>query len=153
MIYIIIVVTIFILDFKIKKQIEEKEKIGESREILNGKIIIRKFHNKGAMLSFLEKRQKLVKSASLLLTVGLSVFYIILLFKKGYYGFKLGLGFILGGALSNVFDRITKNYVVDYFSINTRIKKIKRIIFNISDIFIFIGSFLVLVFSLFSKEK
>lgn len=153
MIYIIIVVAIFIIDFKIKKRIEEKEKIGDSREILGGKILIRKFHNKGAMLSFLETRQKLVKSASLILTLGLSVFYIALLFKKGYHGFKLALSFILGGALSNVFDRVTKNYVVDYFSFNTEIKKIRRIIFNISDIFIFVGSFLVLVFSLFSKEK
>lgn len=153
MVYIIVILAIFILDFKIKKQIEEKEKLGDSREILGGRILIRQFHNTGAMLSFLEKRQKLVELVSLLFTAGLSVFYIILLFKKGYHGLKLAFSFILGGAFSNVFDRITKKYVVDYFSFNTRVKQIRNIIFNISDIFIFVGSFLVLVFSLFSKDK
>ena len=153
MFYIIIVAGIFLLDFKIKKYIENNKKIGDSEEILGGRIILRKFHNKGAMLSFLKTKQKLVEAVSLFLTVWLSIFYVVLLFKKGYHGLKLALSFILGGALSNVYDRVTRNYVVDYFSFNTRIKQIKRVIFNISDIFIFLGSFLILIFSFFTKEE
>ena len=44
------------------------------------------------------------------------------------------------GAASNVLDRFKRGYVIDYFTIN--IKPIKNIVFNLADIFIFIGSFI-----------
>ncbi len=55
---------------------------------------------------------------------------------------KLGLSFVVGGAFSNVYDRLVRRYVVDYFSFNVKWERLRRIVFNISDLFIFLGSFL-----------
>ena len=59
MIYILIPVIIFIADYFIKDKIENTREIGEDEEILGGKIILHKYHNKGAMLNFLDKSRSL----------------------------------------------------------------------------------------------
>ncbi len=60
---------------------------------------------------------------------------------------KLSFGLILGGALSNLFDRIFYGYVVDYIDI--------RIwpVFNLSDMCISIGVGLMLFYSFARSEK
>ena len=63
--------------------------------------------------------------------------------KKGYWTEKLVLILTLGGALSNYYDRIRRNYVVDYFSIN--VGRLKKVIFNLGDIFIFAGAVLMII--------
>lgn len=145
--YILIVVAIFITDNYIKKYIEEKKEFSKEEEILKGNIIVTKYHNKGAMLNFLEERKDIVlKVSSVMLAIMVGIFLFILP-KKGRHVTKLGLSFILGGAFSNVYDRFKKGYVVDYFSF----KWLKKVIFNISDIFVFIGALLISLKSLLSK--
>ena len=63
--------------------------------------------------------------------------------KKGYGAEKLGTSLVLGGGLSNLYDRMKKGYVVDYFSI--RLGKLKKIVFNLGDIFIFLGAVILLL--------
>ena len=55
--------------------------------------------------------------------------------KKGCLAQKIGLSMVLGGAISNLYDRLVKGYVVDYFSIE--IKRLKKVIFNLGVIFVF----------------
>ena len=43
--------------------------------------------------------------------------------------------------MSNYFDRIKKGAVTDYFSFCVPVKWLRRLVFNISDMFIMIGSF------------
>lgn len=147
LIYITITAIIFLLEIKIKKYIEDNKEMHKKEEIFNGNIILERYHNKGAMLNFLEKDAKLVKNISLTLLGIILLVFLFLLPKKGDRLLKFALSLILGGALSNVYDRITRGYVVDYFSF----KFLKKIVFNISDIVIFIGSFFVAVHSLFKK--
>ena len=54
-----------------------------------------------------------------------------------------GRSAILGGAISNLYDRLVKGYVVDYFSIE--FKRLKKVIFNLGDIFVFLGSLVFLI--------
>ena len=54
---------------------------------------------------------------------------------------KLGASFLLGGAASNLYDRLNRGYVVDYFSI--RCKYLEKVVFNLGDFFIFAGSALI----------
>lgn len=42
------------------------------------------------------------------------------------------------GAISNLYDRVVRRYVVDYFSIQCG--KLKGVVFNLGDIFVFLGS-------------
>ncbi len=148
MIYILIVALIFITEYKIKKYIEENKEMHKKEEILNGNIILERYHNKGAMLNFMEDKVELVKRITVTLLGILMLLFACLLPKKGNHILKFALSLILGGALSNVHDRLTRGYVVDYFSF----KFLKKIIFNISDICIFIGSALITLLSLFKED-
>lgn len=61
-----------------------------------------------------------------------------LLQGKGKTAQKLGLSIIIGGALSNLYDRLVRGYVVDYFSIEW--DRLKKVVFNLGDMFVFLGS-------------
>lgn len=145
MAYLLISLLIFSGEYKIKNYMEENMELGERREILKGKIILRKHYNTGAFLNFLDEKKKLVSVISSACLGIVFLFFAILLPKKGNRLLKLGLAFMLGGAASNVADRIRRGYVVDYFSINCN--RLKTIIFNLADIAIFIGSILILISS------
>lgn len=142
--YILIVIAIVFAETKIKSYMEENMKLGERKEILHGKIVLRKYYNPGMMLNFFENIKEIVKTASSVFLGFLLLLFAILLPKKGNRLFKFGLALVLGGAISNVSDRMNKGHVIDYFSINCKaFPRLKKIIFNLSDIFIFVGSALI----------
>lgn len=149
MIWIGIVIGIVVIEWFLKAHFDKKLKFGETIEIGKGKIILKKYYNKGAALDSFETYPK-----QLLLVTGGMIGVILYLWKKvigmqGEYIRKIAFSLLLGGAISNLLDRLTKHYVVDYFSFSW--KKIRHIVFNIADFCIFIGSFLFLIASL--KEK
>lgn len=145
MIYAAVALAIFLGDFFLKRYAETHIETGEHRQICGGRIVLHRYHNRGAVLNFLEKSPGLVRNlcGSLLLTLGIA--WALLLRKKDNPGVLLGLSLLLGGGGSNLCDRITKGYVVDYFSFRTPFSRVNRIVFNISDFIIFLGSILVAV--------
>ena len=75
---------------------------------------------------------------------------IILLYKtKKYYSYFIAI--ILGGSLSNLFDRIYYYAVPDF--IDLHLGNFRWFIFNIADIFITIGIIALIVIEIFTKEK
>jgi signal peptidase II len=140
MIYIFITILVFLLDYLIKRYIDRKRDYNRTEEILNGKLFIRKTYNQGAFLNFMEKRPRLITFLSILLFVFLCLFFFPFFFKKGNVLIKLGGSLLIGGAASNIADRLLKKHVIDYFSFP--FKKIRRIVFNLADIFIFLGALL-----------
>lgn len=150
MLYILIVIAIVVAEYKIKKHMEEKVSMEEKKEILGRRIIIRKSHNRGGILNFLENKMELVRTISCVFLGIMLIVFAIILPKKGNRLFKLGLSLALGGAISNVSDRVNRGYVVDYFSFNC--KPLKNIVFNLSDIAIFIGSFIIFLSTVFSPK-
>ena len=105
------------------------------------------------MLNILEDKQEFVAGLSLGISFLLSLGYIVLLGKKGYRLLKVALGFMIGGAASNVYDRLVRKKVLDYFSFNSKNDRLRNIVFNLADIFIFIGSALFLVFEFIHNRK
>ena len=93
----------------------------------------------------LKYRQKLLLLISCILTICIGILFLLTLFQKGNRLLKLGLSLLLGGAFSNTYDRLKRKYVVDYFSFNTPFKSLNRIVFNVSDFCILIGSLLSVV--------
>ncbi len=148
MIYILIVVVFVLMEHKIKSYIDKNRSLEECKELFGGKIIIRKFYNKGAMLNFMENKKELVKAFSCACLGLLLLLFVFALPGKNNRLYKLGLSLILGGAISNVADRCFKGHVVDYFTINY--KKLKTVIFNLADFAIFFGAFFVLLSSVLS---
>lgn len=150
MLYIIIVLVVVIGEYKIKDYFEKHRKLGEREAILGGNIILRKHHNEGAFLNFMGEKKELLKTISCVILGLVSLLFLILLPQKGKKLFKFGMAFALGGAISNVADRLQRGYVVDYFSFKWN--KLKSIVFNLSDMAIFIGSALMLLSVLFSAK-
>ena len=83
-----------------------------------------------------------------MITFGAIIYFIKLLYKKGSRSLKLGFSFMLGGALGNLYERIFKNGVTDFIYIKFK----KAPIFNVADIFILIGNFIILTVSFFKKR-
>lgn len=146
MIYIGIAAFIFAGDFFLKRYVDKTRKLNETEEILNGRILVRKYYNEGAVLDTLSKWPWLVRLLCGGCILILGTFWALLLRKKGNLGLKLGLSLVIGGGLSNLYDRFAKGHVVDYFSFRSGFQKLQRIIFNLSDLFIFLGAVLMLVF-------
>lgn len=78
---------------------------------------------------------------SLILTIALTILYILTLGKAGKGLLKWGLTLLLGGAYSNTYDRLVRKYVVDYVSFRVP-GRLKKVIFNIGDFCIMIGALL-----------
>lgn len=144
MLYLGMIAAIFVLEFIIKTLVEKKGKLGTTKSLCGGKLLLRKHHNKGVMLNIGQKRQKVVAVLSLVLCIGMTL--VALLFgDKCNKLVRLGISFLLGGAYSNTYDRLFRKYVVDYFSFGVKNEKLRRIVFNIADFCIMIGAILVVI--------
>ena len=120
--------------------------------ILNAKVIITHFRNKGAMLGFLKNKAKLLLGISLICIGAILGMLLTVCGQKGNCLLKAGLTLLLGGAGSNVAERITGDGVTDYFKLNFGPKKLRHIVFNIGDFLIFIGAPLAAIGSMIRHE-
>lgn len=136
---------IFVLDLLIKNHIETHLEEGEERSLCGGRLLLRRYHNTGAFLDAGKKGQKAVAFLSLCLTLFMTVVFLGAFSFRGNSTLRAGLAFLLGGAFSNTYDRLTRNYVVDYVSFPVKNKRIRRIVFNISDFCIIIGALLMVL--------
>ncbi len=127
-------------DLCIKEEIEARDSSEFPRELKGSKgmITLHKSHNTGFPFEVLKSRPELVRTVPMVVMSGLAGILGFLTPKKGYWVEKTVLVLTLGGALSNLYDRITRRYVVDYFSVN--VGCLKKIIFNLGDIAIFAGA-------------
>jgi signal peptidase II len=151
MLYILIIAGIVLAEHKIKKNVERNLQLGDKKEILQGKIILKKQYNRGMFLNFMEDKVDLVKKTSTVLLGILLIIFTFLLPRQHNKLLKLGLSLCLGGAISNVSDRMKRGYVVDYFSFNC--KGLKSIVFNLGDMCIFLGSLIILISSGFKGKS
>lgn len=147
--FVTIVSVIFLGDRYIKNQVEKyipARGTGKSeKELLGGRLLLRRHHNRGMVLNAGEKKQSAVAVVSLLLTAVLTVLFLISLGHRGNNLLRTGLALLLGGAFSNTYDRLKRKYVVDYLSFGVRWKGLRKIVFNLSDFCIIIGALLAVL--------
>lgn len=142
MIYVLVAAAIFIGDLFIKNYVERKFPDQGEQKKIKGFLRLRKHHNKGAFLNAGERKRQAVAVLSVLLTILVTILFILSFGTKGNALLKTGLALLLGGAFSNTYDRQKRKYVVDYFSFGVKWKWLASIIFNISDFGIIIGALL-----------
>lgn len=144
--YIAMILGVFGLDMFMKDKIEEKDMqetgMPEEKQACRGMLLIRNHHNKGAFLNAGESNQKVVAALSVFLTVFVTLVFIATLTTKGSGLLKCGLSLLLGGAYSNTYDRLKRQYVVDYVSFNVPWKGLRQVVFNIGDFGIMLGALL-----------
>ena len=143
--FAVIAAASFLIDEGMKNCVEEYDVLDTPKEILDGKAVLRRYHNKGAFLNFGEQKRKLVTLLSVLLTVAVLVVFVLTLGMRGKKLLKAGLSLLLGGAFSNTYDRVMREYVVDYVSLKTGIAAIDRVVFNLADLCILIGTLAVVL--------
>lgn len=144
----LLAITVFVLDLVIKNYIERTKMEGEAESVCGDRLLLRKYHNKGAFLNAGERKSGLVAVLSLVLTLGATVLFLVTFTCRGNGILRVGLAFLLGGAYSNTYDRMVRKYVVDYVSFPVKNQKIRNIVFNISDFCIMIGALLIVLGSI-----
>lgn len=142
LICIAVIAGIFFTDFNIKKYVEASYKNDEKKECLNGHVCLKKVHNPGFAGSMASMHPSLVAWISLIVTIIGGILFIISLGRRGNGFVRAGLSLVLGGAFSNTYDRLKKRYVVDYISFNVKCRRLSKLVFNISDFCILIGTLL-----------
>ncbi|MDF2608419.1 MAG: peptidase signal peptidase [Bacillales bacterium] len=148
MFYLLLTMLLCGEDQYLKNKIDQDTELGQDTEIFNGNIIKTKTYNKGAFLSFLEGKTAVLHGLSIILLAIVAVTYICTLLSKGKNVLKLGLSLLTAGAMSNVYDRLKRGHVIDYFSF----KGLRNVVFNIGDMFIFLGSILILFRELLKRD-
>jgi len=138
------------LDLYTKHLIERAFVYGEHLTITSFFDLVR-FHNEGAAFSFLANAggwQKWFFTA----VTALAAIVITYLIKKHHQEklFSLGLALVLGGAIGNLYDRLTLGYVVDFLFFH--IHQLYWPAFNVADSAICVGVGLLLADS-FKKSK
>lgn len=134
---------LFQTDLAVKHEVDERLEFGQEYSLLNGRVRVLKHHNRGmAGGSFTGHMPAIIRISGISTIVCIAVFFK-LLWEGGHPIDKAGFAFLTGGALSNLYDRCRKGYVVDYISFRTPWKRLNRLIFNISDFFILAGALLI----------
>jgi len=151
MIYIFMIGMIFFAEYYTKRHMDHVRTLQEQRPMAGGKIILKKYYNSGGAGNFLKSHPKCIRSAHISTLLAASAALLYVMPKKNTTAAKTGLSLLVGGGFSNLYDRLTKGYVVDYVSFGFGPKRFQKLVFNFADFFIFSGILLCAVQSL--KEK
>ena len=136
MVYILIVAGIFFLDFGIKHYVDTHRDLKEKTPVLNGKIIIRKYYNKGAALNFLEKQPQVMRKIQTVLMAAVGGSFLILLPKREWWGKRQHLVLFLA-VVPVIYMIVTKKDMLWTISVFIRNGSVFPILFLIYQIFSF----------------
>jgi len=102
-------------------------------------------HNTGAAFSFLDGQDgwQNVFFVSLAFAVGAMILGWLYSLPRRDWWMSIALNLVLGGALGNVYDRLSYGYVIDFLSFH--INDWHFAIFNIADSAICVGAFMTLI--------
>ncbi len=139
--FIFTIITI-ILDQWTKKKAREELMPSLGLRNLGGLTQYRLVYNEGAFLGFLKEKKVLLNVITWGLIIVLTIIFFPLIFSKKFSLKGLAYGLILGGALSNGYDRTVRGKVTDFVSFYPRFK----VYFNVADFGIFIGAILSIIF-------
>ncbi len=148
MIYIVIIIFL-IIDIISKLIVSRVCTLNNSVSVINNFFSITYTHNYGGAWSLFSGSTILITVISIIVIIGI----IIYLSKKKINNKieSLGYAFLLGGAIGNLIDRIIYGYVIDFLDFN--IFGYNFPIFNIADMGIVIGIFLIIVIEIRGNKK
>lgn len=106
--------------------------------------------NYGAAFGILQNQRVFFIAITSLVLMGMTA-YMIKNRNKLTQVANVAMGFLLGGALGNLIDRIRLGYVVDFIKVDLRVYDFP--VFNIADIFIVLGTGLLIFIILFDKYE
>ncbi len=108
-------------------------------------LTMRETYNEGIVFGLFQGIGPLVGWLTVFVVVGLFLF--LLWLPREALLLRSGIAFVIGGALGNLVDRVTVGRVLDFLE-----TPIRTGVFNVADIFIYLGIFLILLSSLRAKR-
>ena len=144
MIYILIIILGLILDrvskiYAINNFIENP---------ISGKILnFTYLENRGAAFGILQNNRFFFLILTIAI-VGFLIYYFIKNYKKNNKFLNIAIAFIIAGALGNFYDRLFNAYVVDFIEFAF----VKFPVFNVADIFVTLGSGLLIIYMIFFDQ-
>lgn len=151
MYYLLGALALFFGEEQIKRWVEAHFALNEEKPALKNHLIFTKHHNYGFAHNRCSKHRARVLGVSLIglfLVIGNGIY---VFFSGLGHGLKTGMMLLMAGSLSNVYDRIKRHYVLDYFIINKG--RLKKTIFNLADILLFLGAAVTAAASLLEERK
>ena len=129
------------------------ENVGDSVDLIPKVFSFTYVLNDGAAFGIL-KNQRLFFLITTLIVCGVGIFFLVRMPKK-HIVLKLASGFILGGAIGNLVDRVVIGVVRDFLEA-TFIETVTGYsfpVFNVADIFVVVGVILLAWYILFIHDK
>lgn len=146
-----IALIILVVDLLTKRWVESSLFFGQQIPITSFFNLVLTY-NAGAAFSFLSEESGWQRWFLSGIAVGASVFIVYLLHKnKGQKLLCLSLSMILGGALGNLWDRITLGHVVDF--LDFYVGSYHWPAFNVADAAIVVGASLLIIESFQNKDE
>ena len=144
--YVWIALGVIVLDQVVKAAVRPRLNLFDSIDVIPGFFSLTRVHNTGAAFGLLNALDIPFKSAAMALVqttalVGLAIYAATL--APGQRLTRIGLSFVIGGALGNLIDRVSAGYVLDFFDFYWRGWHFWA--FNIADASITIGVALMIL--------
>ncbi len=156
---IVLILTLIILNIGCdqisKKMVRDQVEFRSTTEIIGEKFILTNVENTGAFLGMGSELNPIVKIILLLILPVVVLLLVLryLLIKEDLDSSSLiGLSFIVGGGIGNLYDRILYGSVTDFFHIDLG-GIFKTGIFNMADVSVMVGMGFILLAGLTSKKK
>lgn len=122
---------------------------GDSITFIDGYVRLTHVKNRGAVWGILENMNDLLYVFHLLIAPFLFLFFLRALYGSGFLvgritaGFVIASGLIMGGAVGNLYDRVSMGYVRDFIDVTIPVIDYRWPVFNIADSGITIGAVLL----------
>lgn len=148
--WLAISLVVILLDLYTKHLVQQSFMLGDKVFITSFFDLVR-YHNEGAAFSFLADAGGWQKWFFTIASTVASIFILYLLSKHQHEKlFSLGLALVLGGAIGNLYDRVTLGYVVDFLSFH--LNDLYWPAFNVADSAITVGVGILLLDSFKPKQ-
>ncbi len=156
---IVLVFTLIILNIGCdqisKKMVRDDVEFRSTTEIIGEKFILTNVENSGAFLGMGSDLNPTIKMIFLLIlpiVVLLLVLHYLVTKKEIDNLTVIGLSFIIGGGIGNMYDRILYGQVTDFFHIDLG-GIFKTGIFNMADVSVMVGMGFILLASFVNRKK
>ena len=121
---------------------------GQDIVISEGILRLHYLENRGAAFSIMVNRQLFFIILTIVVCLGILVYYFRIPLERKYVPLILCLDFLFSGAIGNLIDRISNGYVVDFIYFEL----IDFPVFNVADIYVTCSVFLLFILVVFKYK-
>ena len=147
MIYIVVAALLVVLDQVVKFLVRTTMVLGDSMVLIPDVLGITYVQNTGAAFSSFPNATMVLAGISLLVSL-LLILAILLRWVRHPFG-RFTLMLLLAGAVGNLIDRAVMGYVTDM----VQVLFVKFAVFNLADVFVVTGAFLLVLFVMFGWDR